>query len=85
MLLLLLLDLEAPTITDAPILEKEKENAENNTLTKTTKEQQGFGAPHYSGCVWQLHHENSIVKSSLHLTVIPSLLLCNIEVIYLSI
>ena len=90
MLLLLLLGLGAPVIIDAPVLKKKNKyvtSAENNTLTKTTKEQQGFGAPHYSGCVWLLHHGNSgnfVVKSSLCLTV-PPLLLCNIKLIYLSI
>ena len=62
MLLLLLLGLGAPVITDPLVLKKKNKymkNAENNTLTKTTKEQQGFGAPHYSGYVWLLHHENS--------------------------
>ena len=54
MLLQLLLDLGVPVITDAPVLKKKNKymtNVENNTLTKTTKEQQGFGAPHYSGCI----------------------------------
>ena len=54
MLLLLLWDLGAPIIKDAPVLKKKNNymtNEKNNTLTKTTKEHEGFGAPHYSGCV----------------------------------
>ena len=91
MLLLLLLDLGPPVITDVSVLKKKNNhmtNAKNNTLTKTTKEQHGFGAALYSGCVWLLHQGNSgnfVVKLSLHLTILPSLLLCNIKVIYLSI
>ena len=48
MLLLLLLDLGAPIITNASVLKNKNKymtNGENNTLTKTTKEQQGFRAP----------------------------------------
>ena len=54
MLLLLLLGLREPIITDAPVLKRKTSIWQMDKITdlqKTKKEQQGFGAPHYSGCI----------------------------------